>query len=81
MRMSPDTAPLRGQLALLRAMGSEVANLHAGAAHEAGVLAAWLAGQGDAWLLQAAERATERVAEDHAAFRHAPEVVEAVTPA
>ncbi len=76
----PDTAPVRGQLALLRAMGSEVANLHAGAAHDPGVLAAWLVEQDDAWLLQAAERATERVAEDHAAFRHAPEVVEAVTP-
>lgn len=68
--------PVRGQLALLRAMGGEVANVHAGTARDPGALLAWLAGRADGWLLHAAKQASGRVAEDHAAFRLNSRVVE-----
>lgn len=76
----PAPDPARGQLTLLRAMGGEIANVHAGTAHDPGVLSAWLAERHGAWLLGAAERAGERITEDHAAFRRAPEVVEMLSP-
>lgn len=64
--------PAAGQLALLRAMGGEVANAHAGTAGEVAPLRSHveaLDGHDPSWLLRAAQRAAERVREDHAAFR------------
>lgn len=68
--------PATGQLALLRAMGAEVANVHAGTAHDPDALLAWLAGATDGWLFKAAELASEQIARDHTAFRNDPGVVQ-----
>ncbi len=68
--------PAEGQRALLGAMGREMANVHAGTAHDPEALAAWLGRLPEGWLLQAAEAAASRVVADHAAFRRDPEVVE-----
>lgn len=74
---APDAA---AQAALLRAMGAEIANLHAGATGDPAALGGWLAARdGDgAWLLAAARAAVERIEADHAAFRADPGVVSAL---
>jgi hypothetical protein len=75
--------PKSAQLDLLRAMGGEVANLHAGTARDPAALKHWLkdreaeAGDG-AWLLAAARAAEQRVRKAHEEFRRDPALVEEV---
>jgi hypothetical protein len=64
-----------GQLALLRAMGAELANLHGGTATDPAAILDWLAARKRRWLHRAAALAAERVLEDHAAFLRDPAVV------
>lgn len=66
---------------LLRAMGAEVANLHAGTARDPAAIEAWLAGRREGWLAKAAAAARQRVEADYAAFRQDPGVVEWTPPA
>ncbi len=54
---------------LLRAMGSETANVHLGTAGAAGLILADLARRPDGWLADAARRMARRTADDWAAWR------------
>jgi hypothetical protein len=68
--------PVPGQLALLRAMGGELANLHAGTARDPRAILDWLGAQPSGWLSAAAGAARDRVLQDLAAFGKDPGVVE-----
>ncbi len=83
-RLSPEARKIElgdmaggpGQRALLRAMGAEVANLHAGTARDPGAILEWLDGRREGWLAEAAAAARERLEKDFDAFRKDPGVVE-----
>jgi hypothetical protein len=78
-RPGEGAVPAGSPEALLRAMGGEIANLHAGTARDLAAVQAHakaLAAADPHWLHHAAEAAAGQVAADHATFRRAPEVVQ-----
>jgi hypothetical protein len=78
--MAKEADPASAEQVLLEAMGAELANLHRGTARDPGVVQAWLTARPEDWLGTAARAARDRVAEDFAAFRRDPGVVEEVPP-